>query len=321
MTELLLNTPFRILLLVVVFAASVGAVYAAAASIMRRSQMRRQMAALHREADAGPTAALVGTSTKSPWMKIVEIVEKSGISLSDSAPDALRAKLVAAGFSSPDAPRIYSLIRLAMIFVFPTLLIVVLVSTGAQISIFKLYVVGSICALFGLIMPTWILRIVTDRRKEAITNGFPNCLDLMLVCVEAGLGIEAAFERVGRELASAAPEVSELIVRTTHHLRAGASRDQALRRMADYAGVSEVRSFCTLLIQSEKLGTSIATTLRVFAHEMRERRQMRAEEKAHRLPVLISIPLIVCMLPTMVGVLMLPAVIRVIRQLVPAMGG
>jgi tight adherence protein C len=91
--------------------------------------------------------------------------------------------------------------------------------------------------------------------------------------------------------------------------------------MSDQSGVDEVKSFATLLIQSDKLGTSIATTLRIYAAEMRERRRMRAEEKAHRLPVLISIPLVTCMLPVMIGVLMLPAAIMVIRTLIPAMSG
>ena len=104
-------------------------------------------------------------------------------------------------------------------------------------------------------------------------------------------------------------------------LRAGRSHEDALRRMADRAGADEIRAFATLLIQSTKLGTSVGQTLRVYAGEMRERRRMRAEEKAHRLPVLLSIPLVACMLPVMIGVLMLPAVIRVIRTLIPALHG
>jgi tight adherence protein C len=94
-----------------------------------------------------------------------------------------------------------------------------------------------------------------------------------------------------------------------------------LRRMADRIQVDEIRSFSTLLIQSDKLGSSIGTTLRIYASEMREKRRMRAEEKAHRLPVLLSIPLVACMLPVMIGVLMLPAGIRVIRQILPVLAG
>ena len=148
------------------------------------------------------------------------------------------------------------------------------------------------------------------------------CLTLgALAEIEAGLGLEAALNRVGREMALSHPLVSKMLTTATLQLRAGASRETALRKMADTARVDEILSFATLLIQSDKLGTSIATTLRVYASEMRERRKMRAEEKAHRIPVLISIPLVTCMLPVMIGVLMLPAAIRVIRQLLPAMGG
>jgi tight adherence protein C len=102
-------------------------------------------------------------------------------------------------------------------------------------------------------------------------------------------------------------------------MRAGRSREDALRRMADRAQIDEIRAFTTLLIQSSKLGSSIGLTLRIYAAEMRESRRMRAEEKAHKLPVLISIPLVACMLPVMIGVLMLPAVIRVIRSVLPAL--
>ena len=152
-------------------------------------------------------------------------------------------------------------------------------------------------------------------------NGLPDALDLMLVCVEAGLGMDAAFDRVGREVTRSHPLIAELLGLVVLELRAGRSREDALRRMADRAGIDEIRSFTTLLIQSGKLGSSIAQTLRIYAAEMREKRRMRAEEKAHRLPVLISLPLVGCMLPVMIGMLMLPAAIRVVRMLVPAMGG
>jgi tight adherence protein C len=173
----------------------------------------------------------------------------------------------------------------------------------------------------GLVIPSLFLTAKADRRRQEILNGFPDCLDLMLVCVEAGMGLEAALDRVGREMTLSHPLVAEQISQTTLELRAGASREEALRALADRSGVDEIRAFATLLIQSDKLGSSIATTLRIYAAEMREKRRMRAEEKAHRLPVLLSIPLVACMLPVMIGVLMLPAVIRVIRDIAPALAG
>jgi tight adherence protein C len=143
----------------------------------------------------------------------------------------------------------------------------------------------------------------------------------MLVCVEAGQGLEAAFNRVGQEMVHSHPLIAQQLGTVVLELRAGRSREDALRRFADRAEVDEIRAFATLLIQSGKLGSSVAQTLRIYASEMREKRRMRAEEKAHRLPVLLSVPLVACMLPVMIGVLMLPAAIRVMRTLLPAMAG
>ena len=140
-----------------------------------------------------------------------------------------------------------------------------------------------ISALAGLYLPAVFIAAKADRRQREIINGFPDALDLMLVCVEAGLGLEAAFARVGMEMTNSHPTLAEQFGAVVLELRAGRSHEDALRRMADRAGADEIRAFATLLIQSSKLGSSIAQTLRVYAAEMRERRRMRAEEKAHRL--------------------------------------
>ncbi len=184
-----------------------------------------------------------------------------------------------------------------------------------------LYVQAMIAALAALYLPSVFIQAKADRRQQELVNGFPDALDLMLVCVEAGLGLEAAFTRVGQEMVQSHPLIAEQLGLVVLELRAGRSREDALRRLADRAEVDEIRAFATLLIQSTKLGSSIGQTLRVYASEMREKRRMRAEEKAHRLPVLLSIPLVACMLPVMIGVLMLPAFIRVIRTILPAMAG
>jgi tight adherence protein C len=255
------------------------------------------------------------------WTRLVNRIEKAGLNLSDTKADRLRAKMVAAGFDSPAAPQIYTLIRLLLVIILPAAFVGLNMLSGGQMSYMKLYIVGSITALAGLYLPAVFIEARIDRRRTAIVNGFPDSLDLMLVCVEAGLGLEAALDRVGREVAVSHPLVAKMLTIATLQLRAGASRETALRKMADSVRVDEIGSFATLLIQSDKLGTSIATTLRIYAAEMREKRRMRAEEKAHRIPVLISIPLVTCMLPVMIGILMLPAAIRVVRTVLPAMAG
>jgi tight adherence protein C len=185
----------------------------------------------------------------------------------------------------------------------------------------NLYFSLVIAAALGLYLPAVFIRAKADRRQQALINAFPDALDLMLVCVEAGLGLEAALARVGMEMTTSHPLLAEQFGAVVLELRAGRSHEDALRRMADRSGADDIRAFATLLVQSTKLGSSIAQTLRIYSAEMREKRRLRAEEKAHRLPVLISIPLVACMLPVMIGVLMLPAAIRVVRAIVPALGG
>jgi tight adherence protein C len=208
-----------------------------------------------------------------------------------------------------------------LVIALPILVLTYFWIAGSSPSMMKLYIWLIIGAALGLYLPAVFISAKADRRQQALVNAFPDALDLMLVCVEAGLGLEAALGRVGMEMTTSHPLLAEQFGAVVLELRAGRSHEDALRRMADRAGADDIRAFATLLIQSTKLGSSIAQTLRIYSAEMREKRQLRAEEKAHRLPVLISIPLVACMLPAMIGVLMLPAAIRVVRTVMPALGG
>ena len=317
------NNILRLLLLALLFAGVAAAVYLGAQAMAARQLTRRRLIEDGPRVSGGaPTmGSLRADSVESSWLKLVNSIEKAGLSLVDTKDDALRRKLVAAGFAAPYAPRVYTLVRLVLVIGLPVLVFMLYWLGGSSPSVTKLYISLLIAAGAGLYLPNVFVRAKADRRQRDLINGFPDALDLMLVCVEAGLGLEAAFSRVGMEMTTSHPRLAEQFGAVVLELRAGRSHEDALRRMADRAGADEIRAFATLLIQSTKLGSSIAQTLRTYASEMRERRRMRAEEKAHRLPVLISIPLVACMLPTMIGVLMLPAMIRVMRAIVPALGG
>ena len=304
------------------FAVVVMAVLAVSTVLTGRAAVRRRLAeAAAQGHNDGAVASLRDSGRSDAWGRLVALVEKRGVSLLDTNNASLAARLAAAGYTSPQAPRVFTLVRIATTLGLPLILVVATFIRGAPPSLFKLYLFGSGLAVLGLYIPNLWVSARAARRQEQIVNGFPDALDLMLVCVEAGLGMEAAFDRVGREMARSHALVATLLATTVLELRAGRSREDALRRMGDRAGVDQIRSFTTLLIQSNKLGSSIGQTLRVYAGEMRERRKMLAQEKAHRLPVLLSIPLVACMLPVMIGVLMLPAAIRVVRQLIPMMAG
>lgn len=322
MTALLAEYPLlRLGLLLGLFALVVAGAYFVTAAIAARQMSRRRLVEGTDSGHQVVGASLRSQAAESAWLKLVNGIEKAGLSLVDTRDDSLRKKLAAAGFSATYAPRVYTLVRLVLVIGLPLLMFGLVWLSGSSPGIFKIYAAVVISALAGLYLPSVFIAAKADRRQREIINGFPDALDLMLVCVEAGLGLDAAFARVGMEMVTSHPKLAEQFGAVVLELRAGRSHEDALRRMADRAGAEEIRAFATLLIQSSKLGSSIAQTLRVYAAEMRERRRMRAEEKAHRLPVLLSLPLVGCMLPVMIGVLMLPAIIRVIRTMVPAMAG
>lgn len=309
--------------LVIIFVGVTSLLFTAMQAFVSRSQVLKRLDASQSVASVeGSDVGLRASDARaSAWAKIAARIESSGLSLGDSDPQGLQRKMRAAGYRSPHAPKIFTLVRLVLIFALPSAIVLPQLLSEEPTSLFKLYLIGAGLAVMGLVLPNLFLIAKADRRRQEILNGFPDCLDLMLVCVEAGMGLEAALDRVGREMIISHPLVAEMLSQMTLELRAGAGREEALRHFADRTGVDEIRAFSTLLIQSDKLGSSIATTLRIYAAEMREKRRMRAEEKAHRLPVLLSIPLVACMLPVMIGVLMLPAVVRVVREIAPALAG
>lgn len=316
------NLIARLSLLMLLFVAVAAGAFLIFNLVAARSQARQRLTVGSVDIEESVRVGTLRTdASEGAWAKLVDAIERSGLSLADTKDHQLRQRLISAGFKSPLAPRIYTLVRLSLVLVLPATVLLYHYFSADPPGMVGLYVQAMVAAMAGLYFPALFIRAKADRRQQTLVNGFPDALDLLLVCVEAGLGLEAAFARVGQEMVHSHPLISEQLGTVVLELRAGRSREDALRRLADRAEVDEIRAFATLLIQSTKLGSSIGTTLRIYASEMREKRRMRAEEKAHRLPVLLSIPLVACMLPVMIGVLMLPAFIRVIRTILPAMAG
>src|SRR5262245_20994603 len=151
-----------------------------------------------------------------------------------------------------------------------------------------------------------------DRRisKDKDRSGFPDFLDLMVVCADSGLSMEAALERVGRELGDSYPSLCANIHMTNLEIRAGKTMTDALEHFGDRLGLEEARAFATLIQQSAELGSSITEALRVYSDDMRHKRLSRAEEKAYSLPAKLSLPMMICIFPTIFVVILLPVVVR-----------
>jgi len=179
---------------------------------------------------------------------------------------------------------------------------------------------GVILFAVGYYLPAVWLARRTRQRQAAIDRGIPDALDLLVTCVEAGLGLDAALQRVADEIALAHPVLSRELQLTFLEVNAGIRRGDALRRLADRTGVADLKTFAATLNQTEMFGTSIADALRIQADGMRIRRMQRAEEKAATVPVKLTIPLVLFILPSLFAVIIGPAVMNIVKTLLPMLG-
>ena len=168
---------------------------------------------------------------------------------------------------------------------------------------------------FGLMLPNiWLNRKIEHRQKQ-LRDAFPDALDLLVICVEAGLGLTAAIERVAKELKFSHPELAEELALVNVEIRAGMDRETALKNLAPRTGLTEIRGLTSLLVQTLQFGTSIAETLRVYSAEFREARMQRAQERAATLGTRLIFPLIFCEFPAFFAVAVGPAVLRITEAL------
>jgi tight adherence protein C len=158
-----------------------------------------------------------------------------------------------------------------------------------------------------------------ESRQRVLFEALPDALDLMAVCIEAGLGLDAAMLRVNAELGVRSHALKEEFELLLLELRAGSGRDKALKNLALRTGVEDIDTLVAMLIQADRFGTSIGDSLRVFIDNLRTKRRLRAEEKAAKIALKLLFPLIFCIFPTLIAVLLGPAIIQVMRQVFPTM--
>ncbi len=276
-----------------------------------------------RLAPTSPISQVEGSPTLRPgentslWGQLLAGLEKRAIPVNEKERSTARVRLLQAGYGGANAVRNFFAIRLLLSVVLPAGFLILAPVFTRNMPVEKVIVITVCLLVAGLYLPSAFVSNRARNRQRAISESFPDALDMLMVCVEAGLGLDSAFTRVGSQMAAAHPVLSEEFALVSLELRAGKSREAAMRNFAERIGTTEITSFVVLLIQSDQLGTSVAQTLRVQAEEMRVKRMLRAEEKAHMLPVKLSIPLVLCLLPSMIAVAVLPGIIRIIRDLIP----
>jgi tight adherence protein C len=223
----------------------------------------------------------------------------------------LRMKLIQAGFLEPGAVGYFFVARFVLLAIF---FVAAFAYTGfgaqdASLTSRWAFIFGA--GAFGYFVPTlWLSRKAASKLVE-YRNGFPDFMDLMIVCADAGMSLESAVERVSREITKTYPSLSQNLMLVTIELRAGRQMEDALKALSERIGLDEVRSFATLLQQSKELGTSLSQALRVFSDEMRHKRMSLAEEKAHSLPAKMSVPVTMCILPVVMLVAVIPIIVQI----------
>lgn len=227
---------------------------------------------------------------------------------------AARAKLIQAGYVGPAAVSRYFFARFICV-VLPQVALFFLLPYLAGLEKFWPVLISILLVLAGLAAPGKYLDHRIAQRRQAASSGFPDMMDLMVACVEAGLSLDAAVQRVGEELELRHRIIAGHLKTLSLELRAGKTRKTAWRAFADRMGIEEAGSLATMLRQAEEMGTSLGQTLRVFSADMRQRRILIAEEKAMSLPAKMTLPLILFVFPVLLGVLTLPAVVMLGKTL------
>jgi tight adherence protein C len=262
---------------------------------------------------------------KEAWLQTA--VKLSGPFARLSIPDSgwedspLRVSFMNAGYRGEGARALYFGAKTLLAVALPLLLFVALRAAAPAMELRHTLTMMLVVAVIGNYLPNALLARQVARRQRSIFENFPDAADLLLVCIEAGLGLDAALTRVAEEIRLKSEALAEELQLVNLEMRAGNTRERALRNLALRTGVEEVKVFATMLVQADRFGTSLGDSLRVFSDELRTRRRFRAEELAAKIPLKLLFPLVFFIFPSLLMVLLGPAFIQVYRILLPTLTG
>jgi tight adherence protein C len=296
----------------IVFVAVASVVFGIMVLMQSRGVMKRRAATIGGALDEGGAGGgrSLGNAGMLAVQSLIDYTTKHYASLDGDQMRLIRKRLVQAGIFDPRAIGFYFFIRAVLAVGLGAFAALILPLLTSKLDSMFWPVVG-LGGLIGYLAPSVALDRIVKKRRLEYRAGFPDFMDLLVVCADAGLGLEAALERVGRELALSYPSLAANIHMTNLEIRAGRTLTEALEHFGDRLGLEEVRSFATLIQQSDELGSSITEALRVYSEDMRHKRLSTAEEKAYSLPAKLSLPLMVCVFPVLFVVILLPVFVRV----------
>lgn len=227
--------------------------------------------------------------------------------------ESIKDGLMEAGLRGPNAVTTFLGAKILFAAGLPLLFFIVMATLRQPIG--NTLVWSVVLAVIGFYLPTLWLWQKAGERKLEVTHALPDALDLMVVCVEAGLGLNAAIVKVSQEITLASPVLSQELRQVNNEMKAGINRIDALRALAERTGVADVKSLVAVLVQTDRLGTSVAASLRAQSDSLRIKRRQRAEEAAHKVAVKLVFPLVLCIFPELLLILLGPGFISIFRAL------
>ena len=308
-------------LLGLVFAATAAAVGAVVYVVLRRDSIHARLAKLvdaPKETRPAASHRLLTEEDSSGFVTRVATPLHKVAAPSDALEQKkIRLLLTQAGFRTPRAYRTYLALKVLLGLLFPA---AYLFASFFYTLSPKVLAIAFLLGGVGFFLPTWAVRYLVQQRKQRINKALPDALDLMVVCAEAGLGLDMTLKRVGEEIRPMSKDLSDEYHLTNLEIKSGKPRNDSLKNMGLRTGVRDVGNLMTVLVQSSRFGTSIAQALRVHAEGMRVHRRQVAEEKAGKLMVKLMIPLVCFIFPVLFIVLIGPGAIRIAQNLLPVLG-
>jgi tight adherence protein C len=308
----------QLIFLLVVFGVVFG-IALLAMSMFAPSRVRRRVAGV------STSAAANATQPESGWVERVAKVAApfTKLSVSDDGWEnsSLRMRFMNAGWRNPSATAVYLAAKTVLTIVLPLLVVLVASPSSGSGSSSMFLALLLLCAAIGYYLPNAVLARAVEKRQLEIFENFPDALDLLTVCVEAGLSLDQALSKVSEEIHVKSAILAEELQLVIMEMRGGFSKEKALRNLASRTGVEDVNTLVAMLVQAERFGTSIGASLRVHADGLRTKRRFRAEEAAAKIALKLLFPLIFFIFPTLLLVLMGPAFIQIYRVLLPTMSG
>lgn len=305
--DFLIGDPMT-LLLAVLGAALMGALAVAGNWASIRGQVKRRAGEAAHAVAGGGSDRITALPPSKPSMaleKIVSSVNRMFGEGDNATSKVLRSRLVQAGYYSQSAPAVFLTLRVVLMAALGGAGFIACTVADSHVTSTYMWMVAG--AGLGYMAPQVALGQIVSKRMTEHRLGFPDFLDLMIVCCEAGLSMEASINRVCREMADAYPSLSANLYFATLEIRAGRTVNDAFANLAQRLGIDEARTFATLLQQSAELGSSLIDSLRIYSDDMRNKRMMRAEEKANALPSKMVVPMMVFIFPILFLIMLFPA--------------